>query len=66
MKYNHIYDIAFTVISEREDGADVTAEMLRDAIVRRLAATSDQELLNEAVGGPMDTYPMEEEEESIR
>ena len=53
-KYNHAYDIAFEVISDTEDGSDVTPEMLRSAILKRLNGMDDDELL-EACGAPFDT-----------
>lgn len=35
-KFNHMYDIAFTVISSTEDGSDVTPAMLKAALERRI------------------------------
>lgn len=45
MKYNHAYDFGFEVISENEEGEDVTASMLRVGIAKRLNNMSDAELL---------------------
>ena len=53
--YNHAFDIAFTLLSAHPRGDDVTAEMIRAALVERLRALSDEELI-EAVGRPFDTY----------
>ncbi len=36
-KFNHAFDIAFEVISEKENGSDVTGEMLREGLERRMA-----------------------------
>ncbi len=36
MTYNHACTIAFEVVSNTEDGEDITAAMLFDAIQRRL------------------------------
>jgi hypothetical protein len=35
-KYNHAFDIAFVVISAKEDASDVTADMLRAALYKRI------------------------------
>ena len=40
-KYSHGFDIAFEVISEREDGEDVTSEMVNEAIKIRLKTNKD-------------------------
>ena len=42
-KFNHAFGIAFEVISEKEDGSDVTGEMLRQALERRIAALDSLE-----------------------
>ena len=55
--YNHMYSIAFTVISNHESGDDVTAADLRISIINRLRDLDDQELL-EACGYPEDSYPV--------
>lgn len=62
-KYNHMLDIAFTVISEKEDGSDITPEQIHVAIAKRLeslAETNEYDL-----GGTIgicDTYEMEDSE----
>lgn len=53
-KYNHLYFVGFTVISENECGEDVTADMLRKAIIKRLASLDDVDLINECEA--TDTY----------
>lgn len=58
-KYNHAFDIAFEVISNRVDGIDVTADMLRDALEKRIKLLEGDEII-EACGHPFDTYEIEE------
>jgi hypothetical protein len=56
MKYNHAYDIAFSIVSEHPTGDDVTAEQVLKAIITRANdAYASGELL-EAIGLPFDTY----------
>lgn len=43
--FNHAYDIAFEVLSAKEDGSDVTPRMLREAIRARLATLNNDEML---------------------
>jgi len=49
LKFNHAYDIAFEVLSSREDAEDVTANKLRRALRKRLRGMSDLEIM-EACG----------------
>ena len=56
-KFNHAYDFAFEVISDRDDAEDVTAPMLRAALLERVNRLTDEELLLEA--GRFDTYEEE-------
>ena len=60
--YNHMYDIAFTVISYERDGFDVTPAQVRLAITERIASLTDPELF-EAVSW-CDTYAVEESDEN--
>lgn len=54
--YNHAFDIAFAVQGSTDaDGEDVTAAMLRAAVISRLKEMTDDELV-EAVGAPFDSY----------
>lgn len=53
-KYNHAYDFAFEVISEHEEGADITPAMLRAALLKRASELSDAEL--EEACGRYDTH----------
>ena len=61
-KYNHMLDIAFEVISEKEDGSDITPEQIHLAIAKRLEslAESNEYDLGGAIG-ICDTYEMEEQ-----
>ena len=58
-EFNHMYDIAFSVVNSNEDG-EVTGAEVRDAILDRLESLDNDEIL-EAIGY-CDTY--EEEDES--
>ena len=58
-QFNHMYDIAFSVVNGNEDG-EVTGAEVRDAILDRLESLDNDEIL-EAIGY-CDTY--EEEDES--
>ena len=47
--FRHAYDFAFELHSRDQDAADVTAEMLRAALIRRARTLSGGEIL-EACG----------------
>ena len=47
--FRHAYDFAFELASRQQDAADVTAEMLRAALIRRARTLSGEEFL-EACG----------------
>ena len=55
--YNHAYDIAFSIETSDPSGGTTTGPQFREAVQRRLAALSDDELI-EAVGLPFDSYKM--------
>jgi len=57
-KFNHMYDIAFIVISNTEDGSDVTPAMLRAALLKRAAELAEDEFIEAC--GLCDTYEMED------
>jgi hypothetical protein len=62
-QFNHAYTIAFSVISNDPDGKDVTPAMLKEALLRRIAAldattTPDWSEWLEACDAPYDTYEM--------
>jgi hypothetical protein len=47
--FSHAFDFAFELTSRRRDAADVTPEMLREALLRRASSLSSEELF-EACG----------------
>jgi hypothetical protein len=53
-RYNHVYDIAFSLESYHPNGDDVCACDIRQAVLKRLASMDDNELM-EAIGYPFDT-----------
>lgn len=42
--FSHAFDFAFELTSRRRDAADVTPEMLREALLRRASSLSSEEL----------------------
>ena len=58
--FNHAFDIAFEVVSSEEDGSDVTPEMFRSAIEKRMNDLDRFDAWEEAIGAPFDTYPQAE------
>lgn len=61
-RYNHAYTIAFSLISTKEDGSDVTNDMLAEALKKRVEdcqSEKDSPLL-ECSGAPFDTYEIED------
>lgn len=65
-RFDHAFALGFSLISECEDASDVTHEMLRAALVARLAeldrgnANPPQgETLVEACDSPFDTFKVE-------
>lgn len=55
-RFSHAFDIAFEVTSGQREGADVTPEMLAEAIRQRVTDCLNNGSLAEAVGPPFDTY----------
>jgi hypothetical protein len=55
-RYNHAYTIAFEIESNKEDASDVTADMIRRSLEKRLS-DGDLEIV-QAAGSPFDTYPI--------
>jgi hypothetical protein len=47
-KFNHAYDFAFEVRSERDDAEDVTPAMIRAALLERVNRLTDEELIDAA------------------
>lgn len=58
MKYNHMLDIAFTLVSEDVNGADITPEMARSALLKRIADLDAQGW--DEVWSICDTYEIED------
>jgi hypothetical protein len=61
-RYNHMFSIAFSVVSNEPDGSDVDAAMLRAALLRRIAdleAEPVSDSWEEACGAPDDSYEEE-------
>jgi hypothetical protein len=56
MMFNHAYDFAFEVISEKENGEDVTPVMLRQACLERITKISDKEIMEAC--GLFDTFEL--------
>ena len=50
IKYNHAVDIAFEVISNDELGVDITPDMYRLALMRRIEELDRTNTWNEAIG----------------
>lgn len=62
-RYNHAVTLAFEVISLKEDGSDITPDMLRSALGSRtmdLNASQNSKEWIEACCPPHDTYDMQE------
>lgn len=57
-RYDHAFTIAFSLVTAQPDGRDATPAEIRAALLKRLAALSDDELL-EAVGAPYDSYELD-------
>jgi hypothetical protein len=59
-KYNHMLDMAFEVISEKEDGSDITPEQIHLAVKKRLASLAEANEYD--IGGAIgicDSYEIE-------
>lgn len=59
-KFNHAFTLAFSLVSGDENGEDVTPQMLRTALLKRIVdldeSRPDQGEWIEAVGPPYDTH----------
>ena len=58
-KFNHLFDIAFSVITEKEDPDTITGKEFRDALLLRIANMDDNEFL-EACGYLSDSFEVTE------
>ena len=61
-KYSNLYDIAFEVVSHTGDGSDITGDMVRTAISKKLDSLSDDEVMEHI--GFCDCYEIEESEDA--
>ena len=60
MRYNHAFDITFSLENENENG-EATTEELIEALERRIKELKENpEEIIEACGYPFDTYQVEE------
>ena len=57
-KYSNLYDIAFEVVSNTDDGSDITGGKVRMAILKKLSRLSDDEIMEHI--GFCDCYEIEE------
>ena len=55
-RYNHLYAIAFSVVSDDARGHDVDASRLRAALMARIALLDREGGWVEAAGAPFDSY----------
>ena len=62
-RYNHACTLAFDgIISNDPNGDDITSEMLREALLRRIADLDEEDSWCEACLAPFDSYEMDEDE----
>ncbi len=54
-RFNHAFCLGFSVVTSDPSGAQINPALIRQAILKRLAALPDAEL-QEAIGLPEDTY----------
>lgn len=59
-KYNHLFSIAFSVVSNEEDASDVTDTMLHRAIAKRLYDLQGEFDMVNACNNEQDTYEMDD------
>ena len=61
-KFNHAFDVAFSVVSDDPEGRDITPPMLRAALLERIKQLDREEAYGgweQACGAPFDTYEMD-------
>lgn len=61
--YNHAYSLGFQVISRKEDGSDVNAEMLLSALLRRIHSIHASGEIVDACDAPWDVHETDLEQE---
>ncbi len=60
MKYNHVFTLAFSVESSKEDARDVFGVHFNNAVLKRIIDLNENAEWNEAVGPPSDTFEVPE------
>ena len=55
-RYNHMVILAFGVVSEHPEGEDITHEMLKDALQKRIVDMDSEQTWEEACLPIEDTY----------
>jgi hypothetical protein len=58
-RYNHAYELAFSVVSNDPEGLDVTPAMFRAALLRRIEQLDAEAHVGSwegSCGAPFDTY----------
>ncbi len=58
-RFSHVFSIAFSVESNDRFGEDVTPQMLRVALLKRIADLDQNDEWGEATGVPHDTYEIQ-------
>ncbi len=58
-RFNHMFDVAFSLESEKEDASDVTTAMLLEALIHRIASLHSTDDAAEAFG-LCDTYEVKD------
>ena len=61
--YNHAYSLGFQVISRKENGSDVNAEMLLSALLRRIHSIHASGEIVDACDSPWDVHETNFEDE---
>jgi hypothetical protein len=61
-KYNHMFDIAFSLESDDCDANDVTPAMLRAGLIKRIETLDASGEWDDRAINLCDTYELEEEE----
>lgn len=61
MKYRHICSIAFSLVSDDENGRDLTPEMYRIAVKKHVDEFDEHDTWNLAIK-LLETYPIKEDE----
>ena len=56
--YNHALTIGFEIISNNEDGDDITSEMVNSALLRRISDLTDSGYMLDAID-VFDTYEVQ-------